>query len=189
MTHKDHVIYGVAVASMAVSPRLYGSTEVGAPGMLESGTWGEVEDMEGRESIRRGLQREVTPEFHLEEETGLMEGRWGKGREEWGFGPSKGVDRSCGWRGREAKLCSIEEFSCPSVMENGTWRMGFKQSDISEFCFRKITGAEMWKVYLRHLGVHWGDQLGGLLHLSRKRGCMKVWTEGEQLVLVCLGLS
>lgn len=48
-----------------------------------------MENMEGKvKSIRMGLQGEVTPEFHLEGERGAMKGRWGRGREEWGFRPS-----------------------------------------------------------------------------------------------------
>lgn len=38
-----------------------------------------MEDEEGRgKDIREGRQGELTPEFHLQGETGVMKGRWGR---------------------------------------------------------------------------------------------------------------
>lgn len=86
---------------------------MGAPRLLGSGEWGGVEDMEGRESIRRSLQGQVTPEFHL------MEGRWGRGREEWGFGPNKGGGRSLGGEEEKPSPTALKDF--PVLLP---WRMG-----------------------------------------------------------------
>ena len=103
---RDHVIDSFANATVAVSPGLWGSTEVGSLALRGGGN-GEW----GGGGGGKGLLGEITPEFHLEREIGVMKGRWGREREEGGFRPSKAREQR--HRGRSAS-------TLPNVTEQDT---------------------------------------------------------------------